>query len=134
MPFTPQTKFLLVDDFATMRKILRRVLSSMGFENIAEAANGQEALKALEDSLSKNDPFHIILSDWSMPVMNGLDFLKACQSHNNFKSIPFVFVTAEGGIPQIEEAKKAGLSGYITKPFTPETVKQVLDNLKEKMA
>ena len=115
-------KILIVDDFATMRRIVRNVLKQIGFTNMAEAENGKAALKVL-----KKENIDLILCDWNMPEMPGIDLLKAIRSDDELKNIPFVMVTAEAQKDNIIEAVKAGVNSYIVKPFTPETVNEKLN-------
>jgi len=115
---------LVVDDFATMRRIVKGVLKDLGFKNIIEADNGVSALKDL-----KTEDVGLILCDWNMPKMNGLELLKTVRSDEKFKDIPFIMVTAEGQKQNVVEAIKAGVSNYIVKPFTPETLKEKLEKV-----
>ena len=115
-------KVLIVDDFATMRRIVRNVLKQIGFTNMIEADNGKAALKVL-----KKENIDLILCDWNMPEMPGIDLLKAIRSDDELKKIPFVMVTAEAQKDNIIEAVKAGVNSYIVKPFTPETVNEKLN-------
>jgi len=108
-------KVLVVDDFATMRRIVKGVLKQLGFENIVEAEDGSIALDTL-----KKEEIGLIVSDWNMPNMNGLDLLKAVRGDNGLKGIPFIMVTAEGLKENVLEAVKVGVTNYIIKPFTPE--------------
>lgn len=117
---------LVVDDFAAMRRIVKRVLKDLGFKHIVEAENGKAALSEL-----KKEKMGLIVSDWNMPEMTGLEFLKAVRIDAEFKSIPFIMVTAEGQKENIVEAIKAGVSNYIVKPFTPDTLKQKLEAVLE---
>lgn len=114
-------KVLVVDDFATMRRIIKGVLKQLGFSNIVEAEDGDIALEEL-----KKDEYGLILADWNMPNMSGLELLKAVRSDKNLQRIPFVMVTAEGQKDNILEAVKAGVSNYVIKPFTPETINEKL--------
>jgi two-component system chemotaxis response regulator CheY len=114
-------KVLVVDDFATMRRIVKGVLKQLGFSDIIEAENGSSALDEL-----KKENVGLIVSDWNMPKMTGLDLLKAVREDENLKSIPFIMVTAEGQKENVLEAVKAGVSNYIVKPFTPETFNEKL--------
>lgn len=115
-------KILVVDDFATMRQIVKRSLGALGYSNIVEAADGMDALDKLE-----HDQFNFIISDWNMPKMMGIDFLKAVRGNEKFKSIPFLMVTAEAKRENIIEAAKAGVSQYIVKPFTVESLQEKMD-------
>jgi two-component system chemotaxis response regulator CheY len=114
-------KVLVVDDFATMRRIVKGVLKQLGFSDIIEAENGSSALDEL-----KKENVGLIVSDWNMPKMTGLDLLKAVREDEKLKSIPFIMVTAEGQKENVLEAVKAGVSNYIVKPFTPETFNEKL--------
>jgi two-component system chemotaxis response regulator CheY len=116
MPMDTSIKVLVVDDFATMRRIVKGVLKQLGFGNIIEAEDGAAALSEL-----KKDKFGLVVSDWNMPNMTGLDLLKAVRGDAGLKGIPFIMVTAEGQKENVIEAVKAGVSNYVVKPFTPET-------------
>ena len=117
-------KVLVVDDFSTMRRIVRNVLKQVGLTSIVEADNGKAALKVL-----KKEDIDLILCDWNMPEMSGIDLLKAVKSDDALKNIPFVMVTAEAQKDNILEAVKAGVSSYIVKPFTAETVSEKLGTI-----
>ena len=117
-------KVLVVDDFSTMRRIVRNVLKQVGLTSIVEADNGKAALKVL-----KKENIDLILCDWNMPEMSGIDLLKAVKSDDALKNIPFVMVTAEAQKDNILEAVKAGVSSYIVKPFTAETVSEKLGTI-----
>ena len=117
-------KVLIVDDFATMRRILRNILKQIGFTDIVEADDGHTALKEL-----KKEKIDLILCDWNMPEMPGIDLLKALKADEQLKNIPFVMVTAEAQKENIIEAVKTGVSSYIVKPFTAETVNEKLNKV-----
>jgi two-component system chemotaxis response regulator CheY len=112
---------LVVDDFSTMRRILKTCLQQLGFKNIAEADDGVNAMAKLR----QND-FKLIISDWNMPNMMGIDLLKAIRADEKYKTVPFVMVTAEGLKENVMEAIKAGASNYVVKPFTADTLGQKL--------
>jgi len=116
MPIDTSMKVLVVDDFATMRRIVKGVLKQLGFSNIIEAEDGNAAIGEL-----KKEKIGLIVSDWNMPNMSGLDLLKAVRGDTDLKTIPFLMVTAEGQKENVIEAVKAGVTNYIVKPFTPET-------------
>ncbi|MCI4453811.1 MAG: chemotaxis response regulator CheY [Thermodesulfobacterium sp.] len=120
----PNIKILIVDDFSTMRKIIRNILTQLGFKNILEADDGTTALEIL-----KKEKVDLIISDWNMPKMSGLELLKAVRSDENLKDIPFVMVTAEAQKENILEAIKYKVNQYIVKPFTPETLKEKLEKV-----
>jgi len=117
-------KVLVVDDFATMRRILRNILKQIGFTYINEADDGKSALKLL-----KKEHFDLVLCDWNMPEMPGIELLKAVRSDAELKGLPFVMVTAEAQKDNILEAVKAGVSNYVVKPFTAETISEKLEKV-----
>ncbi|MCW7753636.1 chemotaxis response regulator CheY [Desulfobotulus sp. H1] len=117
-------KILVVDDFATMRRILKNILKQLGFTNITEADDGTTALEAL----SKNS-FDLIISDWNMPKMTGLELLKKVRSDPAYKNIPFLMVTAEAQKQNVIEAVQAGVSNYVVKPFTAEAIAEKLEKI-----
>jgi len=121
------SKILIVDDSATMRKILMRVIRQAGVETegFLEAGNGQEGL----ERLAADGTIDLILSDVNMPVMNGVDFVKSVRALASKPGIPIVMVTTEGGEAMVKTAMEAGASGYVTKPFTPESLKSALVGL-----
>ncbi len=121
-------RILVVDDFSTMRRIVRNLLRELGFNNIEEAENGQEALHKL-----RAKPFDFVVSDWNMPVMQGIDLLREIRSDPRLKAIPVLMVTAEAKRDNILEAAKAGVNGYIVKPFTAETLKEKLDAIFKRL-
>ena len=113
---------LIVDDFSTMRRIVKTCLKQLGFENITEAEDGKVALEKL-----KAGDFKLIISDWNMPHMMGIDLLKAVRADERLKAVPFLMVTAEAQKENILEAAKAGVSNYIIKPFTADSMSQKLE-------
>jgi two-component system, chemotaxis family, chemotaxis protein CheY len=119
MPADPSMKVLVVDDMVTMRRIVKNILKQLGFGNVDEAENGQEALQKL-----KADTFGFVVSDWNMPVMTGIDMLRAIRADDKLKSIPVLMVTAEAQQSNLIEAVQAGVSNYIVKPFTAETMQE----------
>ncbi len=117
-------RILIVDDFATMRKILSNILKEIGFTNISEAINGKTALEKM-----KNEKFDLVFCDWNMPGMLGIDLLKIIRADDELKDLPFVMVTAEAMQDNIIQAVKAGVTSYIEKPFSAETVRQELNRI-----
>ena len=111
---------LVVDDFASMRQIIRKALVSLGFENISEAAGAVDAVRKIQEGES----FEFIISDWNMPNMTGLEFLTYVRGSEKMKSVPFLMITAEAQRENIIQAAKAGVSQYIVKPFTAESLQQ----------
>ena len=131
--FPPNTKFLVIDDFATMRKIVKKVLSELGYTNVEEADDGATAWPMLEAAIASGAPFDFVISDWNMPKMQGIDLLRNCRNDPRFKAIPFMLVTAESEQKQILEAAKAGVSNYVVKPFNSVTLKQKLEQVYAKV-
>ena len=115
-------KILTVDDFSTMRRIIRNMLRQLGYTNIVEAEDGAEAL-----SLLQREKVDFVISDWNMPNMSGLDLLKAIRADDNLKPLPVLLVTAEALKENVVEALKAGVNNYVIKPFTAETLKEKID-------
>jgi two-component system chemotaxis response regulator CheY len=117
-------KVLVVDDFATMRRIIKNALKEIGFKNIREAEDGKNAL-----NLMKKENIGLVLSDWNMPNMNGLDLLKSVRDDENLTDTPFIMVTAEGQKDNIIEAVKFGVNNYIMKPFTADTIREKIEKV-----
>ena len=114
-------RFLVVDDFSTMRRILRNLLKELGFTNVDEAEDGQVALHKL-----RSQPYEFIVSDWNMPNMTGIELLRAVRADTQLRHLPFLMITAEAKRENIIEAAQAGASGYIVKPFTAVTLEEKL--------
>jgi two-component system chemotaxis response regulator CheY len=112
---------LVVDDYATMRRIIRNLLQQLGYTDVDEAADGEQALAKLRDK-----DFGLVISDWNMEPMTGLDLLKAVRADPRLKALPFIMVTAESKTENVVAAKQAGVSNYIVKPFNAEILKQKL--------
>jgi len=121
--FPPDTRILIVDDYALQRELLRTELRALGFTGVVHLAeNGREGLKVLEECLAQGTPVQLILSDWEMPEMNGYDFLLAVRADSRYQSVPIVLVTSIASQEQIVRALRAGVFNYITKPFTRVTL------------
>lgn len=121
-------KFLVVDDFSTMRRIVRNLLKELGFANVQEAEDGVDALNKL-----RGEAFEFVVTDWNMPNMTGIELLKAIRADVALKHLPVLMVTAEAKKENIIEAAQAGASGYIVKPFTAATLDEKLKKIFEKM-
>jgi two-component system chemotaxis response regulator CheY len=117
-------KFLVVDDFATIRRIVKGVINELGFSNVTEADDGSTALPLLRDG-----NFDFLITDWNMPGMPGLDLLKAVRANPKLAKLPVLMVTAEAKREQIIAAAQAGVNGYIIKPFTAEVLKKKLTKI-----
>jgi two-component system chemotaxis response regulator CheY len=118
------TKFLVVDDFSTMRRIVRNLLKELGFVNVQEAEDGVDALNKL-----RTEPFDFVVSDWNMPNMTGIELLKNIRADANLKHLPVLMVTAEAKKENIIQAAQAGASGYVVKPFTAATLDEKLKKI-----
>jgi two-component system chemotaxis response regulator CheY len=118
------TKFLVVDDFSTMRRIVRNLLKELGFSNVQEAEDGVDALNKL-----RGEAFDFVVSDWNMPNMTGIELLRAIRADANLKHLPVLMVTAEAKKENIIEAAQAGASGYVVKPFTAVTLDEKLKKI-----
>lgn len=121
-------KILVVDDFSTMRRIIKNLLRDLGFQNVSEADDGTTALPMLQ-----NGEYDFVVTDWNMPGMQGIDLLRAIRSDEQLSHIPVLMVTAEAKREQIIEAAQAGVNGYIVKPFTAATLKEKLDKVFERL-
>ena len=128
MPDRTSLKFLVVDDFSTMRRIVRNLLKELGFTNVEEAEDGAVALGKLQEG-----NFEFVVSDWNMPNMDGLTLLQNVRGDARLKTLPFLMITAEAKKENIIAAAQAGASGYIVKPFTAATLSEKLAKIFEKM-
>lgn len=117
-------KFLVVDDFSTMRRIIKNLLNDLGYSNVSEADDGKTALPMLQAG-----GFDFLITDWNMPGMPGLDLIKAVRADAKLSKMPVLMLTAEAKREQIIEAAQAGVNGYVIKPFTAETLKEKLDKI-----
>lgn len=124
MPADPNIKILIVDDFATMRKIVRNQLGQLGFKNLDEADDGATALPKIQSG-----GVDFIVCDWNMPKMSGLDLLKTIRADENTKHIPFLMVTAEALKENIVAAIQAGVSDYVVKPFTAQVLEEKINKI-----
>ncbi len=121
-------KILIVDDFSTMRRIIKNLLRDLGFNDTTEADDGQTALPLL-----KSGKFDFLVTDWNMPGMDGLTLLKTVRADDNLKDMPVLMVTAEAKREQIVVAAQAGVNGYIVKPFTAATLKEKIEKIFERL-
>jgi two-component system chemotaxis response regulator CheY len=122
----PSLSILVVDDFATMRRIVRKALKQLGYNHVFEADDGTSALEVL-----KKEKIHFIIADWNMPQMPGIELLKTVRGTEEWKSLPFLMVTAEGQREYVLEAVKHKVSNYIVKPFTPEVLREKINKILE---
>ncbi|MEA1062410.1 chemotaxis response regulator CheY [Erwinia sp. HR93] len=121
-------RFLVVDDFSTMRRIVRNLLKELGFNNVDDAEDGQAALSRLREA-----EFDFVISDWNMPVMDGLELLTQIRQDDALKALPVLMVTAEAKKENIVAAAQAGASGYVVKPFTAAVLEEKLNKIFEKL-
>ncbi len=128
LPDRTSLKFLIVDDFSTMRRIVRNLLKELGFTNVEEAEDGAVALTKLREG-----SFEFVVSDWSMPNMDGLTLLQNVRADAELKSLPFLMITADAKKENVAAAVQAGASSCIAKPFTAATLQDKLDKIFEKM-
>ena len=122
-------KILIVDDFSTMRRIIKNLLRDLGFNNTHEADDGNTALPML-----RTGSFDFLITDWNMPGMQGIDLLRAVRADANLAKLPVLLVTAEARRDQIVLAAEAGVNGYIVKPFTAQTLKEKIEKIFERIA
>lgn len=123
-----ELKFLVVDDFSTMRRIVRNLLKELGFNHVEEAEDGVEAMSKLQIG-----GFSFVITDWNMPNMDGLALLKSIRGHEHLSALPVLMVTAEAKKENIIAAAQAGASGYVVKPFTAATLEEKLNKIFEKL-
>ena len=121
-------KILVVDDFSTMRRIIRNLLRELGFENAEDADDGATALPLL-----KTGRFDFLITDWNMPIMEGIDLVRAIRADTDLRELPILMVTAEARCEQIVAAAEAGVNGYIVKPFTAQTLEQKIAKIFERL-
>ncbi len=121
-------KILIVDDFSAMRRIIKNLLHELGFDNTHEADDGSSALPLLN-----NGKFDLLITDWNMRKMQGIDLLRAVRSDSRLASLPVLMVTAESRRDQIVEAAEAGINGYIVKPFTAQTLQEKIDKIFDRL-
>ena len=124
--FRPELKILIVDDFPTMRRIVKTLLRQLGFKDFNESEDGEKAFAEIQ----AHGKYEMIVSDWNMPNMTGLELLRTVRADERFKHIPFLMVTAEAEKENIIEAVKAGVSNYVVKPFTAQTLKEKLEKIE----
>jgi two-component system chemotaxis response regulator CheY len=124
MAIDPKLPILVVDDYSSMLRIMRNLLKQIGFANVDEALNGSEALSKLRDK-----DYALVISDWNMEPMTGLELLSEMRADDKLKEIPFIMVTAESKTERVIEAKQAGVDNYIVKPFNAATLKAKISAL-----
>lgn len=128
--FNLDIKIIILDDMSTIRKIVKKTLKEMGFNNITEAVDGNDAWTHLNAAVT---PFDLIISDWNMPNCTGIELLKRVRADQRYAKTPFILLTAEVEAHQVSEALKEGVSNYIVKPFAAETLKQKIEQTHKKV-
>jgi len=118
-------KLLVVDDSSTMRRIIKNTLARLGFNDVLEAEHGVEAWQIMD----KTPDINVLITDWNMPEMNGLDLVRKVRAEKKYDSMPIIMVTTEGGKTEVITALKAGVNNYIVKPFTPQVLKEKLEDV-----
>ena len=121
-----ETRILVIDDMAAMRLRVINQLKGMGFSQIEQAGDGQEAYNILQKKMSEGSPIELVISDWNMPVMTGIELLEKLRAEKGFFDLPFVMVTAEGEKPQVIRALKSGVTDYLIKPVDKVILEQKL--------
>lgn len=129
MALKADMKILVVDDMSTMRKIIKNMLTQVGFTNITEADDGATAWPMIQSAIKEGKPYEFILSDWNMPQMSGLDLLKNVRSTEGLEKLPFLMITAEAEQGNVVIAVKAGVSNFIVKPFSAQVLKEKIDKI-----
>ena len=129
MTLKSDIKILVVDDMTTMRKIIKNMLSQIGFTNITEADDGAVAWPMIQNGITNGTPYEFIVSDWNMPQMSGLDLLKNVRATPGLEKLPFLMITAEAEQGNVVIAVKAGVSNFIVKPFSAAVLKEKIDKI-----
>lgn len=124
--FPPETRILVADDMPTIRDLVKGQLKNMGFKNIIEAGDGEQAMNILVSNQSTGTPIQLVISDWNMPKMTGLEFLKQVRASSDWSNLPFVLLTSESERDQVTEAILAGVSQYLVKPFAAKSFEEKL--------
>ncbi len=118
-------KLLVVDDSSTMRRIIKNTLARLNYTDVLEAEHGAEAWQIMQ----KHDDIDVLITDWNMPEMNGLELVKKVRAESKYEDMPIIMVTTEGGKAEVITALKAGVNNYIVKPFTPQVLKEKLEDV-----
>lgn len=118
-------KLLVVDDSSTMRRIIKNTLQRLGFDDVLEAEHGVEAWQIME----RTPDINVLITDWNMPEMNGLELVRKVRAEKKYEGMPIIMVTTEGGKAEVITALKAGVNNYIVKPFTPQVLKEKLEDV-----
>ena len=132
--FQKEIKILIVDDMSTMRRIVKNGLNDLGYDTIENAKNGQLGWEIIENALNEGSPIELVMCDWNMPVCTGLELLQKVRADDRTKDLPFIMLTAKSEEKDMQEAQAAGVSGYLTKPFSGGELENTLREVFEKKA
>jgi two-component system chemotaxis response regulator CheY len=132
--FPTSTKILVVDDMPTIRDLVRNQLKNMGYKNIFEAGDGEAGLNVVITQFSNGSPIDLVICDWNMPKMTGLEFLKQIRASEQFAKLPFILLTSESEREQVTEAILSGVSQYIVKPFAAKSFEEKLKSVWQKIS
>jgi two-component system chemotaxis response regulator CheY len=124
--FPPETRILIADDMPTIRELVKNQLKNMGFKNIIEASDGEAAMNLVISNTTIGTPIQLVISDWNMPKLSGLEFLKQIRASTDWANLPFVLLTSESERDQVTEAILAGVSQYLVKPFAGKSFEEKL--------
>ena len=127
--FAPDTKFLIAEDTKTVRALLRDILQNLGYKQILEAEDGDQALKMMKEAAEQNDPFGFIIADWNMPGLTGIELLEVRNTDKRFRDIPFLMVTIESERDYVLKAVAMGVSDFVVKPFSESTIKTKIESI-----
>jgi two-component system chemotaxis response regulator CheY len=127
--FPENTKFLVADDTKTIRTLLKEILNKLGYRDVHEAEDGNEALRMMKEEAEKNAPFTFLIVDWNMPGLTGLDLLEIRNADKRFKDVPFLMVTIESERDYVLRAVAMGVSDFIVKPFSENTIKTKMQSI-----
>lgn len=122
--YPADTKIMIVDDMTGLRQLLKGQLKLLGFSQFVESENGEQAYTLLRTEFGTSKPVGLLISDWNMPRVSGMEFLQRVRADKRFENLPFLMVTAEGELKQVVAAIQAGVSEYMVKPFSPDTLKR----------
>lgn len=131
--FNRKSKILIVDDMNMFRTMVRQALSSLDFKTMVEASDGAAAFHSLSEAVKNNEPFDLVISDWNMPKLKGIDLLRKVRAEEWGKKLPFMMLTAEAEKANIVEAMQAGVDSYIIKPFTIDAMRTKLEQTYAKV-
>lgn len=131
---TPDLRILIVDDMSSMRFFVKKSLQKLGFNNVIEAQDGEEGYNQLKAAFTEGKPVGLVLCDWNMPKVTGLEMLAKVRADKDVSTVPYIMITAENEVKNVTAAIKAGVNNYLVKPFTPDSLKEKLDITFKKLS